>query len=688
MLRSIWVLSLVLLQALPLAFGSPSPAREALQKYWIHETTRLADATKKKLESGEAWKKSRNLYRKQLQEMLGLDPFPAITPLNAVVSGAVDENEFTVENLYFESIPGLYVTGNLYVPKQRQGKLPAILYVCGHGGAMRNGISFGNKTVYSHHGVWFARHGYVCLVIDTIQLGEIQGLHHGTYREGMWWWNSRGYTPAGVEAWNSIRAIDYLQSRAEVDPERIGMTGRSGGGAYSWWAAALDDRVKVVAPVAGITDLHNHVVDGTVEGHCDCMFMVNTYQWDYSMIPALVAPRPLLIGNTDKDPIFPLDGVVRIHADVARVYKFLGATNHLGLLITEGPHKDTQDLQVPVLRWFNRFLKGEDSVISTAADRKIEMERLRVFATLPPGQRNTKIQESFVEQPRVESSRYAKGGADQLKEELREKCFAGWPAQPSGKAKLIKSQVQNGLKLTVFEFEPQPFVRLRLYKLDPSSKSDGPMVVRILDEKNWRAFIGGAAETFSAALADEKAHLANLPDAEKTSPASETLKINSTRVYVSPRGIGLDSWGGSERVQTHIRRRFMLLGQTLDGMRVWDIRSALQQLELLEVPKTGVVLSAEGTSAVNALYAALWEPNIRELHLTSPPASHSIGPDYLNILRVGDIPLIAAKVGERSKLILRGSKREDWALLQDVLAHHGLSDHLQITESDSDSAGL
>ena len=68
---------------------------------------------------------------------------------------------------------------------------------------------------------------------------------------------------------------------------RIGVTGRSGGGAYSWWIATLDERIKAAAPVAGITDLQNHVVDGVAEGHCDCMFQVNTYRWDFAQVAAL-----------------------------------------------------------------------------------------------------------------------------------------------------------------------------------------------------------------------------------------------------------------------------------------------------------------------------------------------------------------------------------------------------------------
>src|SRR5690606_24658337 len=168
--------------------------------------------------------------------------------------------------------------------------LPAILYACGHAGVVTNGVSCGNKTAYQHHGIWFARHGYVCLLLDTLQLGEIQGVHHGTYRLGQWWWNSRGFTPAGVEAWNCMRAIDYMVSRHDVDPDRIGMTGRSGGGSYTWTTAAIDPRIRVAAPVAGITDLHNHVVDGVIEGHCDCMFFLNSHRWDFALNAALIAP--------------------------------------------------------------------------------------------------------------------------------------------------------------------------------------------------------------------------------------------------------------------------------------------------------------------------------------------------------------------------------------------------------------
>ena len=199
----------------------------------------------------------------------------------------------------------------------------------------------------------------------------------------MLWWMSRGYTPAGVEAWNGIRAIDYLLTRTEVDGSRIGVTGRSGGGAYSWWITALDERVKVSVPVAGITSLRNHIIDGCIEGHCDCMFMVNSSQWDFAEVAALVAPRKLLISNTDNDIIFPLDGVVDVYNKTRRIYKLLGVENNIGLHVTDGGHSDTQPLRMGAFHWFNKHLKGESSLVRTTAEKFFEPENLKVFTELP-----------------------------------------------------------------------------------------------------------------------------------------------------------------------------------------------------------------------------------------------------------------------------------------------------------------
>jgi hypothetical protein len=125
------------------------------------ETKRIADNCLAEIRTAEDWKQRAPEYRQQLAEMLSLSPMPERTELKATVTRRFEHDTFTVENLHFQSRPGLYATANLYVPKNLTKPAPTILYVCGHGPVITNGVSYGNKVAYQHHGVWFARNGYV-----------------------------------------------------------------------------------------------------------------------------------------------------------------------------------------------------------------------------------------------------------------------------------------------------------------------------------------------------------------------------------------------------------------------------------------------------------------------------------------------------------------------------------------------
>jgi dienelactone hydrolase len=641
---------LIIILAVALAFSTHAAtlsrqwqvSDEALAEYFRRETRAISDRCLTDLTTSNVWLAQLPEKRAQLAEMLGLSPTPPRTELKATVTKRFEHDTFTVENLHFQSRPGLYVTANLYVPKNLTKPAPAVLYVSGHGPVVTNGISYGNKVSYQHHGAWFARNGYVCLILDTVQLGEISGIHHGTYREGMWWWNSRGYTPAGVECWNSMRALDYLSTRPEVDTNRFGVTGRSGGGAYSWFVTAMDERIKAAAPVAGITDLENHVVDGAVEGHCDCMFFVNTYRWDYPQLAALAAPRPLLIVNTDDDGIFPLDGVVRLRDKTRRVYDLLGAGEKCGLVITPGGHKDTQELQVPVMRWFNRHLKGEETLVENAAVKLFSPQQLKVFATLPGDSLNGKIHETFVAA--------AKSLLPKSKDEWnrqREEWLVGL------RAKSFPSLARMDEAATTFVFNP------------------------VNGHHQWR-FKTSGANLYIATRADEKAERVILtaeflkmggrlaprtPGAwhgQISFPRFDTNHFtNSKRIASAP--VEKVDIAALARKEVQLRRRHMLLGETADALRVADFVRAIQAIRAsVEFSKLTLRLEAEGDMAVNALYASLFAP-VDELVLTSLPKSHQDGgPDYLNVLRILDIPQAVAMASERTRVELRSAKSLDW----------------------------
>ena len=641
-----------------------------IAEYFRRETQQLADACLADIQTADDWNAKKDEYRRQLREMLGLDPLPEKTDLQATVTGTLDHAEFTVEKLHFQSRPGLYVTGNLYVPKVRAGKVPAILYVCGHGNVKKDGVSYGSKSHYQHHGAWFARNGYVCLVIDTLQLGEIEGIHHGTYRYNMWWWLNRGYTPAGVEAWNCVRALDYLQSRPEVDGEKLGVTGRSGGGAYSWWIAAIDERIKCAVPVAGITDLTNHVVDGCVEGHCDCMYMVNAYRWDYPQVAALVAPRPLLISNTDSDRIFPLDGVVRVFEKARRIYTLLGKRDQIGLNITSGGHLDTQELQVTAMRWFNHHLRGYDGPVTNHAEKFFKPEQLKVFDKLPEDEINTKIHETFVAAappPKVPENQeeWEKMRGEWMKQ-LKEKCFGGWPNDRAPlDVEVVADVNKNGWRLRTIEFTSEPHVRLRLYYLRKSEMPSAPVTrIQLLDGPEFETVISQINRVVNAVEASDET--AKFVDELNRGLASEN---GIGFVYFSPRGVGEMSWDRAEKKQIQHRRRFMLLGESLHASQGWDALRAIDALRSVDFFKGSKIdLSGAGQMGSVVLLAAALEPKADSVTVYFDRLDASEQPSILNLSRVAELPVVAGLAASQCPVRIVHGNGGDWQYLAKLAA--------------------
>jgi dienelactone hydrolase len=635
---------------------------EKLMDYFRRETKALSDRCLNDLTTSNAWYERAPQLRAQLSEMLGLSPLPPRSDLKATVTKRFEQDAFTVENLHFQSRPGLYVTANLYVPKNLTKPAPTILYVCGHGPLITNGISYGTKATYQHHGAWFARNGYVCMIIDTLESGEILGNHHGTHRDGLWWWNSRGYSPAGVECWNGMRALDYLSTRPEVDTNRFGITGRSGGGAYSWFVTAMDDRIKAAAPVAGITDLENHVVDGAVEGHCDCMFFVNTYRWDYPQLAALAAPRPLLLCNSDDDSIFPLDGIARTQAKLARLYQLLGAREKFGLIITPGPHKDTQELQLPVMRWFNKHLKGEDKPVETAAVKMFSPQQLKVFDTLPTDSLNAKIHETFVEAARVEvpisndEVQWNKTRAEWIRA-LREKCFQTW-AMAKEPALEITGNPQNGHYALLSE---HPHASL-IISAQPDQKAERMVLVAEYPKLGGHKVVTARGEVRGQILFSRV----------------DTNQLAAAKKLATTRTESIDL-AALVKKEVQIRRRHMLVGETVDAIHVSDIVHGIRAIRYSpQFGKLPIRLEAEGDMAVNALYASLFAP-VDELILTDLPKSHMNGPDYLNVLRILDIPQAVAMASERCRVELRGANEADWQYPLQTARNLGWEKNLRVT---------
>ncbi|MEY2410913.1 MAG: hypothetical protein QOF48_3583 [Verrucomicrobiota bacterium] len=597
---------------------------EPVQRLLTMKARQLDGAFLDGITNRSQWEAQRPRLHRQYLEMLGLWPLPDRTPLNAQVTGVLERNEgFRVEKLHFQSRPHLYVTGNLYLPRDATAgaKLPAVLYVCGHAGRGRDG----GKTAFQQHGMWFATHGYVCLIIDTLQLGEIPAIHHGTYRENRWWWQARGYTPAGVECWNGIRALDYLQTRPEVDGSRLAVTGISGGGAASFWIAAADDRVKVAVPVSGMSDLEDYVGDHVVNGHCDCMFLINTFQWPWTQIAALVAPRPLLFGNSGHDNIFPMTGNDRIRARLETVYGFYtNRTSHLfDVAVAPGGHEDKPELRLMAYRWINSHLKGEDLPVTEPDLPKFEGAALRAFPNeLPQDEINTKIDESFVPVAvaQIPESRdqFARWRGAKMAE-LRRIVF---PALPGGKS-------GGGIKLT--GRQPQSGIE----RLDSG------------DVLRWKFFPSertGSRSTQWLVVLDEK----ELPD---TKPAWLEKLSGGDSVFQIASRAGISA-ALQEPPPFYVHRALPLLGATIDTLRVGDVLKMADAFIARHPGGGPIKITGRGAAGVIAAYAALFEPRLSEVVVVDPPTSHRTGPIFLNVLRVVDVPQALGLLAPRPLTIL------------------------------------
>jgi len=694
-----FVLSLLTFRLLAADVSTDTARGDRLRDgYFRQQVKRIADADLADIQTRADWEKKRPEFRRQFLDMIGLWPLPPRTDLHATIAGKVETDLFTVEKIHFQSSPGLYVTANLYIPKRAKLPAPTVLYVCGHSNTVIDGVSYGSKVSYQRHPAWFAEHGYVCLVLDTLQLGEIRGEHHGTYARGMWWWQALGYTPAGIECWNALRALDYLETRQEVDAKRIGVTGRSGGGATSWWLAAADDRPQCIVPVAGIADLYSHVIegvaprlrDGVISGHCDCMYFVNTYRWDFGRVMALCAPRPLLLGNSDADDIFPVAGYRRLANKVRRIYELYGAADRFQLLETKGPHKDTPELRIGAFRWMNRWLKNDTSEVHDDEPAKLTPQQLKVFDHLPADALNATIHESFLKPAKIELPQspvvvreWWKGRAPELMDELRSRVFRNWPDQaPPLNVRLADDFKVEDLRLRAYDFVSEDQVDLRLW-LMTAGKADKPtlVVLHALDEAGWQEWITDLGPAIKEAL-----FLTKEPK-QDTARFAQTVKILQANkwafAFVAPRGIGPTRWSETSpfdgKPNGHqIRRRFALLGQTLDGQRVWDVRRALACLRTLaDLKDVPLWLQGKNDMAGIVLYATLFEPDVARLDLWHPPASHRQGPIFLNVLRVLDMPqAVALAFPRKVRLYVKDdaeAKAWDWPMqLQKALGQEYL----------------
>jgi dienelactone hydrolase len=307
-----------------------------------------------------AWQQAR---REFFERQLG--GFPKRTPLNAKVTGKIEAEDYRVEKVIFESEPKHHVTGLLYLPKTPP-PYPGVIVPCGHSA---NGK--GAET-YQRASILLAKNGLAAFCYDPIGQGERAQVLKPDGKAALG--STTEHTLVGIgsilvgrnaatyRVWDGMRAIDYLQSRKEIDPKRIGCTGNSGGGTLTSYLMALDDRIVAAAPACYLTSFRKLLErQGGQDGEQNIYGQI-AFGMEHGDYVIMRAPKPTLMCVATRD-MFDITGSWDSFREAKRIYGRLGFANHVDLVEADEPHGFSTHLRVGAARWMRRWLLGEDDDI-------------------------------------------------------------------------------------------------------------------------------------------------------------------------------------------------------------------------------------------------------------------------------------------------------------------------------------
>jgi dienelactone hydrolase len=290
------------------------------------------------------WEERKAFLRNQILVSAGLSPMPEKTPLHPQIFGKIEEKDYTIEKVLIETLPGFYLGGNLYRPRNGKAKHPGVLNPHGHWPYGR----LENQPLYSgpSFGISLARQGYVAFAYDMVGYTDTIQLPHrfGSAEQRLW-----SFGPLGLQLWNSIRALDFLASLDDVDTTDLGIAGASGGGTQAFLLAAVDDRVQFASPV--------NMVSAIMQGGdlCENAPGLRTDTSNVE-IAALFAPKPMLVVSATGD--WTRNVPKEEYPAIRRIYALYGKADQVDVVQIDQVHNFNQLSREAVYRFFAKVHPG------------------------------------------------------------------------------------------------------------------------------------------------------------------------------------------------------------------------------------------------------------------------------------------------------------------------------------------
>ncbi len=547
----------------------------------------------------------------------GLGGFPPRTPLNARITRTLERDEYRVEMLVYESLPGFYVTANVYVPRGPAPPYPAVLGAAGH---TDNGKA---AATYQHAWISMARRGFLVLAFDPPGQGE-RSLYFdpdlGRSRVGI---GTREHTLSGLqclltghhfaryELWDAMRGVDYLLTRDDVDPGRLAVAGNSGGGTQAAYLAVVEPRLAVAVSSCYMTSWRQLWLEpGPQDAEQDLPGFL-AHGLDFADYATVFAPRPFQILSATRD-FFPIAGARSAYEEARRVYGVLGEPDRIGFFEHDDTHGWSQPRREATYRWLERWLHGRaDEGLETPHQTELESD---LYAT-PSGQVSTSYEGAETVQT--------------LNRAVAEAMFPQRTAANLDEPEALRALVRSRLKIVDTPSEvtvtshgtlERDGHRVEKLALGTAPGITVPALVFVPD--------GGAIRRPAVLYVDGTGKAAEAGE----DGALEAL-ARTGHVVLAPdvRGIGESrptSASGGYRPVWQMLQRALLVDRTVVGMQVEDLLATFDYLASREdVDPDRVAVLGRGSGGVLALSLAVLEPRVEKVALEGMVLS------YLEIAR-------------------------------------------------------
>jgi cephalosporin-C deacetylase-like acetyl esterase len=567
------------------------------EKHWTARSAKVAAL------SSAAQVRERQQYIRRW--MLDAMAFPAKTPLNAKITGGFARDGYRVEHLIFESQPKFYVTANVYIPTNVKGPFPAVLGVAGH--------SATGKAIDTYQYAWIGmvKRGFLVLAFDPPGQGERseyfdQGLGKSSVGIGVREHNMAGTqvlltgaTFARYEAWDGIRAFDYLLTRPDVDPKRIAVAGNSGGGTQSAYLAVVEPRLAASVISCYMTSWAKlWTKPGPQDAEQDFPGFLSA-GLDFGDFMIAFGPKPITMLTGIRD-FFPIEGARNTYAEVKRVFEVLDAPGQAGYFEYDDEHGWHKPRREATYRWLTKFLQGKDD---NGAEPPIKPEPEKNLNATSTGQVSTSLGGETVQS---------------LNRKIAEKLFANRAAARVSNPEKLRAVIARRLNLS-----PRTGV--------PKATQVKPDALLIETEPGIR--VPALLRMPSIAGKHPATIYVNSAGKNAASKEIEVLVGSGQAVLaIDPRGWGEsapDQGSSGYSGMWQLAQRAMLIGRPLSGMQVYDVLRAFDYLRSRpDIDPQRITLKGDGNGGILALYAGALEPAISGVESVNSVAS------YMAIVRV------------------------------------------------------